>query len=218
MLHDYQRSQEFLGLAERTRADYIAKINLIEKRFGDFPLSLLSDRRTRGEFMAWRDKLASSSRRQADYAWTVLARILSWARNRGLVASNPCEKGGPLYRSSRADKVWTADNEALFIARRRNTYTSRCCSPYGPGSGREIFCACHGRHTTAAASGCARARPAPASSIPVGAPLKAALDATPKRSTLILVSTDNQAVDRGRVPVELAQSLRRRRHHWADVP
>jgi hypothetical protein len=28
-------------------------------------------------FMAWRDKLAAKSRRQADYAWQVLARILS---------------------------------------------------------------------------------------------------------------------------------------------
>ena len=62
--------------------------------FADFPLTALTDRRTRGIFMEWRDKLAADSgRRQADYAWTVLARILSWALNRGLVTANPCEKG-----------------------------------------------------------------------------------------------------------------------------
>ena len=31
---------------------------------------------TRGVFMAWRDRLAARSRRQADYAWVVLARVL----------------------------------------------------------------------------------------------------------------------------------------------
>src|SRR5262249_14922782 len=65
----------------------------------------------------WRDKLAFASRRQADYAWTVLARILSWALNRGLVPVNPCEKGGRLYRGSPAGKVWTIDDETIFRER-----------------------------------------------------------------------------------------------------
>ena len=46
----------------------------IEPEFSDFPLSALTDKRTRGIFMDWRDRLALKSRRQADYAWTVLAR------------------------------------------------------------------------------------------------------------------------------------------------
>src|SRR5262249_26054085 len=101
--------------AERTRADYIKQIKIIEKEFGDFPLSGLTDRRTRGLFMAWRDKLAKSSRRQADYAWAVLALILAWAPNPGLSAGYPSEKGGRVYRGSRADKIWTADDEARFL-------------------------------------------------------------------------------------------------------
>ena len=84
ILQGYQTSGEFLGRAERTRADYIKHIHAIEKAFGDFPLSALTDRRTRGIFMAWRDKLANRSRRQADYAWTVLALILAWALDRVL--------------------------------------------------------------------------------------------------------------------------------------
>ena len=90
VLQGYQASEDFRQLAARTRSDYVSQIKLIEKEFGDFPLSALSDRRTRGVFMAWRDRLALSSRRQADYAWTVLARMLSWGMNRGLVAANPC--------------------------------------------------------------------------------------------------------------------------------
>lgn len=55
------------------------------------------------------------SRRQADYAWAVLARVLSWSFNRGLVSLNPCQKAGRLYHGSRADKVWTAEQEADFL-------------------------------------------------------------------------------------------------------
>jgi integrase len=65
--------------------------------------------------MDWRDRLAVKSRRQADYAWTVLARVLSWSKDRGHIAVNPCERGGRIYRGSRAEKIWTADDEAQFL-------------------------------------------------------------------------------------------------------
>jgi len=95
VMQGYQASEDFGQLADSTRRSYVAHIKRIEKKFADFPLTALTDRRTRGIFMEWRDKLArDSGRRQADYAWTALARILSWALNRGLVTANPCEKGG----------------------------------------------------------------------------------------------------------------------------
>jgi integrase len=80
-------------------------------------LKALEDRRTRGEFMAWRDRLAVKSRRQADYAFAVLARTLSWAFNRGLVPLNPCERAGKVYRASRSENVWTDADEAAFLAK-----------------------------------------------------------------------------------------------------
>jgi hypothetical protein len=63
VLRAYEQSGEFRELAERTRADYVGHIKAIEKEFGDFPLSGLADRRSRGVFMAWRDRLAVKSRR-----------------------------------------------------------------------------------------------------------------------------------------------------------
>jgi hypothetical protein len=60
VLQGYQASEDFCGLAERTREDYAAQIKLIESAFGDFPLSALADRRTRGVFLAWRDQLAKA--------------------------------------------------------------------------------------------------------------------------------------------------------------
>src|SRR5262249_28599548 len=101
ILRGYQASEDFRTLAASTRRSSMALILPLEKDFGDFPLPALTDRRTRGVFMAWRDKIAASSgRRQADYAWSVLARVLSWSLDRGLVAANPCAHGGRLYRGS----------------------------------------------------------------------------------------------------------------------
>ncbi|MEN3793948.1 tyrosine-type recombinase/integrase [Fulvimarina sp. MAC3] len=117
ILAAYQDSAEWAKLADRTRKDYLGKILLIEKEFGSFPLEALNDRRTRGMFMSWRDKLAKASPRQADLAWSVLARVLSWSFNRGLVDTNPCKGGGRLYDGgSRKDRVWTDADEAAFLA------------------------------------------------------------------------------------------------------
>ena len=114
LLQAYQASSEFGGLRERTRSDYVKQIKQIEIAFGDMPVNALNARGVRAEFMAWRDQLGTRSRRQADYAWTVLARVLSWSKDRKLITENPCERGGRLYRGNRADKIWTADDEAAF--------------------------------------------------------------------------------------------------------
>jgi integrase len=192
VLRAFQNSQDFLGLAPRTRSDYIAKIKLIEKKFGDFPLSALTDRRSRGVFMAWRDQLAMTSRRQADYAWVVLARVLSWSLDRGLIIANPCEKGGRLYRGSRADKIWTAADEAAFLAKApRHLHLALLLALWtGQRQGdllRLPWSSYDGSYIQLRQGKTgARVR------IPVGAPLKALLDATTRRSPVILVNRDGK--------------------------
>jgi hypothetical protein len=84
------------GISPRTRRDYTKQIKRIERDFGDFPIKALDDPRARSEFLDRRDQLAKASLRQADYAYGTLARILSWAHNRGLIAKNPCAKVGKL--------------------------------------------------------------------------------------------------------------------------
>lgn len=115
ILDQFQDSSEWRGLAERTRTDYKKHIKHITAEFGDFPIKALEDRRTRGEFLAWRDRMAISSRRNADYRFAVFARILAWGFNRGLVPVNPCERPGRVYRASRVESVWSADDEAVFL-------------------------------------------------------------------------------------------------------
>ena len=117
ILDAFEASSDFAALAAKTRSDYKKHIRQIESEFGDFPIKALIDRRTRGEFLAWRDRIGVNSRRQADYRFSVFARVLSWAFDRGLVPHNPCERPGRLYRASRSENIWTAEDEAAFLAK-----------------------------------------------------------------------------------------------------
>jgi hypothetical protein len=74
--------------------------------------------------------------------------------------------------------------------RLRRICTYRCCWRYGPASDKAIYCDFRGRPMTASIFACGKARAGRASPSPVGSPLKAALDATPKRSTIILNNSD----------------------------
>lgn len=117
LLNAYQKSADFTGLAAKTRADYVKIIRRIEARFGSFPITGLKDRRARSIFLTWRDDLATDGKtRSADYTITVLAAILSWSQKRGLIDANPIEKPGRLHQTTRAEKTWSKDDEARFLA------------------------------------------------------------------------------------------------------
>jgi integrase len=192
LLQAYQASSEFTGLRNRTRADYIKQIKLIEREFGDMPLQALSARGARAEFMSWRDRVATRSRRQADYAWSVLARVLSWSKDRGLVSDNPCERGGRLYRGSRADKVWSDDDEAAFYRSAPSHLHLPVLLALWTGQREGDLL----RLTWSAYDGevirLRQSKTGARVSVPVGAPLKAALDATPRLSPIILLTSERK--------------------------
>jgi integrase len=203
VLIDYfQTTTEFTkDISERTRADYIKQVKIIEAKFGDFPLLGLNDMRARGIFKEWRDELAIKSVRQADYAWVVLARILSVAKDRGKIAQNPCEKGGRLYGSSRVDDIWSVEQEAAFLKKApAHLHLPLLLGLWtGQREGdllRLPWSAYDGTHI--------RLRPRKSITkkhprgvtvvIPVGGPLKVALDAAAKVKVgpVILISTDKR--------------------------
>jgi integrase len=194
LLQSFQASSDFTKLSASTRRAYVAAIKRIEKKFGTLPLKALAAQAMRGEFLAWRDKIAAASgNRTADYVWTVLARVLAWGLNRGHVTKNPCERGGRLYESgARIDKVWTDNDEAallrsapahlhlpfllaLWTGQRQGDLLRLSWKSYD-GQHIKLKQSKTGAHVT----------------VPVLAPLKAALDAAVKRSPLILVNSDGK--------------------------
>jgi integrase len=131
----------------------------------------------------------------------VLARILSVALNRGKIDVNPCTAGERLYQSARVDKLWTFDDEeaflrsapahlhlplllALWTGQRQGDLLRLTWSAYD-GSVIKL------RPRKTISRKRPRGKPI---TVPVGAPLKAALDeaAKVKASPIILVSTDNK--------------------------
>jgi integrase len=189
----YLDSQEFLTCGERTRRDYRLQTAKIVKAFGDLPVETLVENpdETRGLFLDHRDELAKASIRQADYFMQVLNTVLNWGKVRGKLKLNPLRDAGvkKLYDVTRADKTWTdvqidefrsrAQPEinlammlALWTGQRQGDLLRLTWSAY---DGAE-FKICQGKGRVQV-------------QIPVGAPLKKLLDATQRKSPLILVNS-----------------------------
>jgi integrase len=177
----FKSSTDYTNLSDKTRKDYLRYLKMIEGEFGTMPLAVLQDRRARGKFKEWRDGFAANPRK-ADYAWTVLARMLSVAKDRGLIAVNVCERGGRLYEADRAEKIWQPEHIkafcdvaspelqlalllALWTGQRQGTLIEIAWSQYD------------GTHIRLQPNKQRRGKKKKRIVIPVGAPLKAALDA-----------------------------------------
>ena len=118
--------------------------------------------------------------------------MLSWALDRGLVAANPCTHGGRLYRGSRRESIWTADDEATLLERApAHLHLPLLLALWtGQRQGdllRLPWSAYDGKHIRLRQS-----KTGARVMIPVGAPLKVALDAATKRSTIILTNSDGK--------------------------
>ncbi|GHE83211.1 integrase [Camelimonas fluminis] len=193
----YKASGEFSKLAARTRADYLRHIAGIEAKFGTMPLSGFSEankRVTRGVFKSWRDDLATKSMRQADYAWSVLGRICSWGLDRGRVATNPCERGGRLYESERNDNVWTDADEARFIAKAPKHLHLALLLAVWTGQRQGDLLRLTWSNYDGTNIRLRQGKTGKRLVVPVGAPLKSALDAeaSRKRGALMLLTRDGE--------------------------
>jgi integrase len=115
LITEFKTSSEFPRGAA-TQKEYRRYLATIEEKFGTMPLKAVEDRRARGLFMEWRDSMKATPRK-ADYAWTVLARVLSFGKERGRITTNVCEGGGRLYEARRQEKIWTPDHISRFMAK-----------------------------------------------------------------------------------------------------
>ncbi|HET7384929.1 MAG TPA: tyrosine-type recombinase/integrase [Pseudolabrys sp.] len=172
----FRSSAEFTSLSDKTRKSYSRYLKMIEENHGDMPIEVVEHPKARGEFKSWRDQLADKPR-TADYAWTVLARVLSVAKDRGKIARNVCERGGRLYETDRTETIWTADNIKAFCAVASTELQAALLLALWTGARQGDLL----RLTWAAYDGARirlrQGKTGKRVTIPVGAPLKAALDA-----------------------------------------
>lgn len=187
----FKASSDYMNLAPSTLKAYASYIKLIELKYGDLPLAAFADQRIRGEFKTWRDTFAATPRK-ADYLWSTLARILSFAKDRGLIANNPCEGGGRLYVAERTEKVWTEDDVArvLSLAPPSMTLALLLALWTGQRQGdllRLSWSSYDGSHIRLQ-----QAKTKRRVVIPVGEPLKLALNIAERMGPLVLTNSANR--------------------------
>jgi integrase len=186
----FKSATEYTSLADKTRKDYLRYLKAIEEEFGTMPLAVVQDRRARGKFKEWRDSMADNPRK-ADYSWTVLARVLAVAKDRGLIAVNVCERGGRLYEADRAEKIWLPEHIKAFcdVASPELQFALLMALWSGQRQGTLIEISWQqydGTHIRMAPNKQRRGKKKKRIVIPVGAPLKAALDSRRQAEGAIL--------------------------------
>lgn len=116
LIRTYKASPEYTHLKPSTLKGYDAAINRIEAEFHPMELAAIGEPGARRLFLEWRDTMASTPR-NADLTMTVLARMLSFAADREMIARNPLEKLGRISAGTRRDAIWTDDQIAAFMAK-----------------------------------------------------------------------------------------------------
>lgn len=173
----FRNSSEYSkDISPKTRTSYDRYLKLIEEEFGDMVLDDVQHKSARGEFKTWRDGMADKPR-TADYAWTVLARVLSVAKDRGKISINVCERGGRLYEADRAEKIWSAEDITKFcaVASKELQFALLLALWTGQRQG-DLLRLCWSNYDGAAIR-LRQGKTKKRVTIPVGKPLKAALDA-----------------------------------------
>lgn len=198
LVAEYKASADYNGLSAPSKRAYSYYLKLIEGEFGDMPIEALSERGARAEFKHWRDSM-SATPRKADYAWATLAKVMSFALDRERIQINPCKDGGRLYEADRKDKLWGEDeigrvlslaNPEIEIALLMALWTGQrqgdlLALPWSAYDGKFI----RFRQSKSGRKG----KKGKAVKVPVGGPLRVALNAAPKRSPIILTNTKGRA-------------------------
>ncbi len=109
----FQKSGEFTRLKPRTQKDYKKWLAEIDEKYGDAPLDSFNQPEIRPSALRWRDNWTG---RQSQYAWSTLQRVVSWGYDRGHLKFHHLRGGGTVYKSNRADIIWTSADLAAFHA------------------------------------------------------------------------------------------------------
>ena len=117
LIRGYLSGYEFNRRADSTKAEYKRMLARCEDAFGDMPIVALGAARVRRDFLDWRDDIARKSPREADHRLTVLARVFSWAMDRGEIERNPLDKFPRVYGSDRSQMIWTEHDVKRFMAK-----------------------------------------------------------------------------------------------------
>lgn len=117
LIRRFEASPEFVNMREdTTQKEYRRKFRVIDRKWGTAPISAFNDKNFRVDALNWRDEIAIRARREADNLMSALARLGSWAFDRGEVERNVLDNIKRVYRSNRVDKIWLPEHVQTFTA------------------------------------------------------------------------------------------------------
>lgn len=192
LITEYRASSDFLDKSDKTRREYDRYLDMIREKFGKLPFFMIQDPRHRGEFKKWRDTMADRPR-TADYAWTTLARVLSFAKDRGRIAVNICERGGRLYSADRTENIWTDELLVKLFAAASAEVSAAAMMALWTGQRKGDLLTAPWSDYDGKSIKVKQGKTGARVKIPVGKPLKEMLDAMKKRSPLILTNSRHKA-------------------------
>lgn len=107
----YKASDDYKKLADSTKRNWSRWLDRIADHFGEMRIVLFDrTQKIRPVIRQWRGSYASTPR-NADYGMQVLSRVLSYAVDPlAKISTNPCEGIKQLYANDRAAIIWTDDD------------------------------------------------------------------------------------------------------------
>lgn len=134
------------------------------------------------------DAMASTPR-AADFAWATLARLLSFAKDRGKLTANTCKRGGRLSRGTRAAYIWSnRDLDALGAGAPRHMRLALLMGLWTGQRQGDLLGLSWGAYDGSAIR-LRQSKTGTRVSIPVVAALRRELDSTPRLGQTILVNS-----------------------------
>lgn len=107
----YRASEDWQGLADKTRKNWAPWLDRIQAKFGGLRLAQFDRPQMTPVIRAWRDEFKATPR-TADVGLTVLSRLLSFGRAEGRLSINVVTPIPRLYKGDRSDIIWTDDDLA----------------------------------------------------------------------------------------------------------
>lgn len=112
---DFEKSQEHLKKAIRTRQAREHYLKMIRNRWGEYEPRHLADRKFRGDIMKWRDELAATPA-TADALVSAIQRVMSFAYDRGDLEYDHSKGIGALSDSKPRNGMGvTAEQESALL-------------------------------------------------------------------------------------------------------
>jgi integrase len=115
LIREYQTSVKFERKRESTKREYRRLLARADEAFGTMPVRALASARVIGLFVDYQEEVGRDRPREADNRLTILSTVFSYAKSKGLIARNPLEGFGRLYRGNRAERIWTEVDVRIFM-------------------------------------------------------------------------------------------------------